>query len=265
MKMRSRSAVWAGFAASVAMVLGACDSNVGLDTIDDVAIRDMALVAADATLEDVNAMGRSFGFRSVTGGIPSLEGQHPSGRPGGHHGFGTDGSGTTVEVFFDEANGPQDEYDELTTERIDVETVVDGEVSREDWTAMVHRQRQVTVTGLAGGETHRTYNGGGASDVSGSKHTDQGDRVYDMSGSFSYSEVVVPVPGSDPRYPISGTITRSMSSTRTDAEGTEARSMDMTVTFDGDETATVVVNGVTMEIDLSAREGRRPMRGRFGG
>jgi hypothetical protein len=39
----------------------------------------------------------------------------------------------------------------------------------------------------------------------------------------------------------------------------------MTITFDGDETAVAVVNGETVEIDLSAREGRRPFRGRFGG
>ena len=37
------------------------------------------------------------------------------------------------------------------------------------------------------------------------------------------------------------------------------------ITFDGDETATAVVDGEAVEIDLSTREGRRPLKGRLGG
>jgi hypothetical protein len=243
---------------AAAVLVGACDDTAGLDSIDDAVVRDMAIVAADATLEEVNTMGQPFGFR---GGGLGFEG----GRPGGHRGLGADGSGTTEETFYDADGNIQDAYDELTTDRIDVVTVVNGEVAREDWSAVINREREMTITGLAGEEAVRTLNGTGTSEVSRSRHTDDGDRTYEMSGASTHSDVVVPIPGSDPRYPLSGTITRSMTSTRTSADGTETRSMEMTITFDGDETAVAVVNGETVEIDLSAREGRRPFRGRFGG
>ena len=254
-----------GIVLAAATLIAACEDTSGLESIEDPALRDMALVAADATLEVINTMGRPFGFGRISGGIPSLGGQGGFGRPGGHHGLGAEDSGTTVETFFD-ANGIQrDAYHELATARIDVETVIDGEVSRENWSATIYRERQMTVTRLVGEETHRTYHGTGSSKTSGSRHTDEGDRMYDMTGSFAYTDVVVPIPGSDPPYPTSGTISRSMSGTRTDSVGTEVRSMEMTITFDRDETASAVVNGEEYEIDLSTREGRRPWRGgRFG-
>ena len=255
-----------GIALVAAALITGCDDPSNLESIEDAALRDMALVAADATLEVVNTMGRPFGFGAISGGIPSLGGRGGFGRPGGRHGLGAEDSGTTVETFFDADGNQQDVYDELTTARIDVETVIDGEVSREDWSAKIYRERRMTVTGLLGEETHRTYNGSGSSETTRSRHTDDGDRTYDMTGAFVYTDVVVPLPGSDPPYPTSGTISRSMNGTRTDADGTEVRSMEMTITFDGDETAIAVVNGEEYEIDLSTREGRRPWRGgRFGG
>lgn len=248
----------AGVVLAAAVLVGACDDTAGLDSIDDAVVRDMAIAAADATLEEVNTMGEPFGFRGGGHGLAV-------GRPGGRFGLGADGSGSRDETFYDADGNLQDAYDELSTDRIEVVTVVDGEVVRENWSAVINREREMTITGLVGEEAARTLNGTGTSEVSRSRHTDDGDRTYEMSGSSTHSDVVVPVPGSDPRYPLSGTITRSMTSTRTDAEGTETRSMEMTITFDGDETAIAVVNGETVEIDLSAREGRRPFRGRFGG
>jgi len=254
---RTFGLVRVGLVSALAVSVGACDDTVGLDSIEDAVVRDMAIVAADATLEEVSTLGQPFGFRA---GGPGVGG----GRPGGHHGLGADGSGTTEETFYDATGNPQDAYDELTTDRIEVVTSVSGEVGRQNWSAMVNRERAMTITGLAGEESVRTLNGTGTSWVSRSRHTDDGNRTYEMSGSSTHSDVVVPIPGSDPRYPLSGTITRSMTSTRTDGEGTETRSMQMTITFDGDETAIAVVNGETKEIDLSAEAGRHPMRGRFG-
>ena len=244
--------------AALAMV--GCSETSGLDALDDLALRDMAIVAADATVEDVTMWTQPFGF--VRGG-PGSGGAGGHGPPGGGRGFGGPESGTTTEAFFDASGNQQAEYDEVTTERIDVVTIVAGQVERDDWSAVIDRERQMTFTGLEGEEIHRTANGVGTSEVSRSRHTDKGDRTYDMSGSVTFMEVVAPVPGSDSRWPISGTISRSMTSTRTDVDGSsETREMEMTITFDGGETANVVVNGEVMELDLSAHEGRRPMRGR---
>jgi hypothetical protein len=248
-KTRTRTRGWLVLALAVA---GAgCSETAGLDAIDDGALRDLAIVAADETLEEVNTFAQPFGFGPL--------GEGPgAGRPGGRHGFGAEGSGTTSRTFYDAEGALQDEYDELSTARIEVETIVDGGVSRDGWTASVYRERLMTITGLEGEETHRTMNGAGVSETTRSRHTDEGDRTYEMSGSFTMTDVVVPIPGSEPRYPVSGTVTRTMSGTRTDADGTESRSMEMTVTFDGDETAVAIVNGEEYEIDLSARSGGRP-------
>jgi len=258
----TRSITRAGACIIAAGLMSGCGDPAGLDSIEDLAVRDMALVAADATLEVVNTWGQPYGFGGTPQAVGAMGGPGSGfGSPGGRHGLGADGSGTRTRTFYDEGGTVQAEYDELTTERIEVETIIDGEVSRDNWTATVYRERAMTITGLAGEETHRTYNGSGSSETSGSRHTDDGDRTYDMSGTFTYDDVVVPIPGSDPRYPISGTITRSMSSTRTNADGVvETREMEMTITFDGDETAIAIVNGEEYEIDLSTREGRRPWR-----
>ena len=252
-----------------AALAGGCADTTGPDALDDQLLLDMAIVAADATLEDLGTWGRPFGFGPV--GVPGLHGNGPGlagsgpGRPGGRHGIGDPLSGTRSRTFFDVDGNEQDAYDEETTERIEFESDVSGEVSRENWTADVARTRSMTITGLAGEETHRTWNGTGTEEIAGSRHTDEGDRTYDMSGEFTYFDVVVPIPGSDPRYPISGSISRTMDATITSGDETRTRSVVMTITFDGDETATIVVNGEEMEIDLSTREGRHPLRRRGGG
>ncbi len=79
-----------------------------------------------------------------------------------------------------------------------------------------------------------------------------------------YEDVVVPIPGSDPRWPVSGTITRSMTAVRSGSDGEQTRSVVIVITFDGTATAMALVNGEVMEIDLSARDGRNPLRPRGG-
>ena len=46
------------------------------------------------------------------------------------------------------------------------------------------------------------------------------ERSYDALGTFTYEDVVVPIPGSVPPYPISGTITRTHTVTVTTPDGT---------------------------------------------
>jgi len=127
----------------------------------------------------------------------------------------------------------------------------------------VHRERDMTVTGLLGRETHRTWNGTGNEQVSRTGVTLAGEeRSYDADGSFTYDDVVVPIPGTVPRWPVSGTITRSLTVTITGPNGTHTKTVDVAITFDGDSTATAVVNGVSREIDLAAREGGFQLRQR---
>ena len=168
---------------------------------------------------------------------------------------------TREETFFDANGDEQNAYDSLTTASIHLAHSVEGEVDRDGWTVSVQRERDKTVTGLLGTETHRTWNGAGSEHVTRSGVTLAGEeRSYEANGEFTYDDVVVPIPGSVPRYPVSGTITRSLTVTITDADGTRTKTFDVVITFDGDSTATAVVNGVEREIALTARAGQLPLR-----
>lgn len=250
-----------GFGVAAALAVTGCSDNLGPDALDEALLLDMAVVAADATLEDVAMWMQPFGFGLQ--GVLGFGDRAVPGRPGGERGVGHSLSGTRSATFFDADGVEQAAYDPLTTDRIDFVMDVQGDVSRDAWSATISRTREMTITGLAGEETHRTWNGEGTETVSRSRHSDDGEqRSYEMSGSFTYSDVVVPIPGSDSRYPVSGTITREMTGTRSGPEGESTRAVEMTITFDGDETATIVANGETFEVDLTARRGRHPLRPR---
>lgn len=255
MTKRDRSTTM-GRAATVlgaVLVTGACSETTAPDALDQAINYDMAILAADATLEDVAMWGQPLGFGPATA----------PGVPGGHGGWAGDLSGTREVTFYDADGVEQTAYDEVTTDVIHILHDVEGEVTRDSWTVSVQRDRDKTVSGLAGTETHRTWNGTGGEVVSRDGFTLEGEeRSYDAVGTFTYTDVVVPIPGSVPRYPLSGTITRSLTVTLTGPGGTRTRTIDVVITFDGTSTATAVVNGVTREIDLTARDGRLPLRDR---
>ena len=235
-------------ALALALVAGACSDATEPDALDSAITYDMAVLAGDATLEDVALWSMPLGF----GPVPA------PGAPGGH-----DLSGTREVTFYDATGAEQTAYDALTTDVMHILHDVEGDVTRDGWTVHIERQRDKTVSGLAGTETHRKWNGTGSEHVSRSGFTLQGEeRSYDAVGEFTYTDVVVPIPGTVPRYPLSGTITREMTVTLTGPNGTRTRTVDVVITFDGTSTATAVVNGVTRQIDLTARDGRLPLRQR---
>jgi hypothetical protein len=251
-----------GWAVVAALVAGACSDTAGPDALDDQLLSDLAVVAADATLEDVTLMGAGFHF-GLQGAGGAGDGP---GMLGGHMGFGGSFSGTRSVAFFDADGNEQPGYDELTTAEIHVELELAGERTREWWSASITRARSMVISGLEGEEATRQFDGSGTEIVARSRHFDDGtERSHDMTGAFTYEGVVVPIPGSEPRWPLAGTITRIMHVTVTNGpNGDVDRDVEVTVTFDGDETATAVINGQTVEIDLSSREGRHPLRGGMG-
>lgn len=246
---------------AAALAVAACGDPTGPDELDEALLEDMAVVAADATLEDVSAWSLPFAFDGVATSA-ATDGYAP-GRPGGRHGFGHALSGTREVTFYDADGNEQEGYDRLETASIHLLVDVEGEVSRQRWTASVSRTKDVWVTGLAGEETHRTFNGTGEEHVSGTLELLDGEvRSHVMDGTFTYTDVVVPVPGTEPGYPISGTIAREMTATITTPRGERTRSLVMTIAFDGDDTATITVNGETFEVDLTAGRDRHPLRPR---
>jgi hypothetical protein len=256
------------------LVLSACEDNsMGPDAYqqekplnNNEFVMDMAIIAADAVLEDIDAWGSEFDFSIGLGFevATSINGEktskkfHPC-KPG-HHKIGW--SCAREVSFFNEVGNSQTDYNKLTTARVHAITAISGDVSRERWSALVNREKDMTITGLAGENTHRTINGSGTVEVNKSKHLNNGTvREYDMTGSFTKTDVVMPVHGTTPRYPISGTITRSMQATVVNGKkGDRKKSVEMTITFDGDSTANMIVNGKELEIDLTAKKGKDPLR-----
>ncbi len=244
--------------ASVIAVAG-CDDATGVDSLDDSLVLDMAVLAADATLEDVTRWAQPLGVGPLL--AQGVGGPGMPGRPGGNGDFTGEFSGTRSVTFYDEAGVVQTGFDLLLTESIHLIRDIAGEITRDNFSATISRTRDMTVSGLAGEETHRTWNGSGTEEMSRSGVLQDGtSRSHESAGSFEYEDVVVPIPGSANRYPISGTIRRSMTATRTTGDGTETRQVEMVITFDGTAIAQATVNGEPIEIDLSAREGRNPLR-----
>jgi hypothetical protein len=233
---------------ALALGVGACAESTAPRSGDEALLADLAIVAADATLEDVALWRLPLGFSPGLAPAP----------PGGGSGWPGAFSVTRRVTFYDADGVEQNAYHPLRTDVIRILYEVLGKVTRENWSASVHRLRELEVSGLAGTETRRTWNGSGSEEVSRKATLADGVRSYDAVGSFTYQDVVVPVFGTEPRYPVSGTITRKMTVTRSGLLGERTRTVDIVITFDGDSTATAVIDGKTVEIDLTTPPGRLP-------
>ena len=263
MTMKTRTL---SLALAATLGLGACgDESTGPELLDQALSLNAAVVAADATLEDITLARTPFAFVHGGLGLGPGAGVGPAGRPGGALGIGGALSGTRTVTFYDAGGTVQPAYDSLTTASMHVVVDIAGDVERGAWSSTVKRTRDMTVSGLAGVEATRTVNGKGTEDVQRSRTLNDGTETsYDMEGAFTQESMVIPAPGSDKKYPLSGKITRTMKvSVVNGPNGDETRDVTVVITFDGDATATAVVNGETYEIDLDARTGAFPLGGGF--
>ena len=226
---------------------------------------DVAMFSADALIEDVAEL--QLDFSGVIGGAyaASAAPVEATSRP-------------LLErvrdvTYYDTDGNEQDAYDGITTASVHIVSEISGERTRGHWSSSVSRTRAITVTGLAGTEVVRTANGIGSSTRSRSYHSDEkGDRSYEMSGTSVITDVVRPVPQDNPfvpreehLYPVSGTITRDVTVVIINGRnGDETRTKHVVITFNGTQFVTMTVDGEPIEVDLSARRGRDPLRKRGG-
>jgi hypothetical protein len=82
-----------------------------------------------------------------------------------------------------------------------------------------------------------------------SRHTDAGDRTYSMATVATLTDVVVPFPRSRGAWPVSGTITRTVTATRDGDAAVHTRTT--TTTFNGTRFATLTVGDRTFTVDLA--------------
>lgn len=237
---------------SVAVSLGllalvACSETVGPTSFEDRMTLDVAMIAADAAIDELSDMGLLFGG----GAFPA-----PSAGPDTR-------TVTHTATFYNEA-GDEHDRDPLLTAKIHLVIDATHEFSRDSWTATGTRSRDLWITGLLGVETQRTVNGTGSGSVTRSQHTDEaGTRTYDMTSTSVITDVIHRVPRTDDSWPVSGTITRTMMVTAVDGpNGDVTRNRTVVITFNDTNLVTMTVGEESFEIDLSTRGGDRPFRRR---
>ena len=229
------------------LVLAACSDTVGPDAFEDSLTLDVAMIAADAVIDEFGDIGLLFG--------------------GGAFAAPSEASARTVThtaTFFDADGNEQEARDPLTTASIHLVIESTQEFSRDSWSGTGTRSRDLMITGLEGEETTRTVNGTGSGSVTRSQHTDaDGTRTYDMSSTSVIEDVIHPVPRTDDAWPLSGTITRDVTiNVINGPDGDVTKSRTVVITFDGTNLATMTVSGETFEVDMSTRSGRHPFRKR---
>ena len=253
-----------------AVILGACNSDTsGPDALTPLINADIALVAADATAEDVDVMREPVFFTAMPGFAPGQGDFRPANCPFNAatgrlecpvitHG---DVTITRSYAFWDAANAVQQAFDALTTAKANIQSAIEGSRTLPNWEATIERERDMTATGLAGTETQRTWNGTGSTHVTRSRHTDNGpERSYDLECSLTASDVVVPVPNGADAWPLSGTITRQCTVTFVGGpRDGQTVTRAVVVTFNGTQNVTLTVGDKTFDLDLKNRHrGARP-------
>ncbi len=240
-----------GLALLTTIALAACN-DAAAPSAEDLALNEaVAEVAADAAIEDVKQ--RFFALPAE----PALGASYDAAAPP------RDFSRTVT--FYDVGGVIMDAYNAETTASINIVVEASGDVEREGWTATVTRSRDLTVSGLEGPETSRTWDGTGSGTVTGSQHSDEhGDRSYDMASSVVIDAVARDLPRDLNPWPMSGTITRIVTVTITTADGVVTRGRTVELTFDGTQYAVMMIEGddTVYEVDLDARETDRAHRKR---
>jgi hypothetical protein len=158
-------------------------------------------------------------------------------------------------AFYDASNVAQSAYDASLTASANFHVSVAGVHVADAGADTVSRDRNLTVTGLAGAETSRTWNGVGTRNDGGYRVFSAVTRNYHTTDNVTVSNVVVNLPRSSNPWPISGTITRQISGTasvtKADVSKTFSVTRTVTITFNGTQYATVTTGGNTYTLDLS--------------
>ena len=247
-------------------------------TADDVN-QAAVMSASDATAEDVSIftasdMTMSGGaVQNVVGGGLAMS-RIPVGAPSYSWTFG-DGctysadtgrfscppitaSGLTLNrdyAFFDANQTAQSAYSASLTASANFHVSVAGIHTVDAGADTVNRDRNLTVSGLAGAETSRTWSGTGTRNDSGERDNADVKRNYHTNDAVTISSVVVNLPRSQYPWPMSGTITRQISGTasvtKTGVSKSFSVSRTATVTFNGTQNATLTVGGNTYTLDLA--------------
>jgi len=142
--------------------------------------------------------------------------------------------------FRDASNTAQSAFDDTLTATIEIQSSATGTTRHNGRTRMVDDHTDLTVTGLAGHETTRTWNGTGS--TSHSDSTGAGTRT--VQSNTTVADVIIPAPFKRDSWPLSGTITTHLVT----SGGVDVTSV---LTFNGTRYANLTVNGTSTTVDLA--------------
>src|SRR4026209_1822260 len=195
-------------AANCAVVRGACSKATPGPQAPALLNADVATVVADNTGDDVDIMREPVFFVAMPIGAGPVLGPGTGDLSPANCTYNSttqriecpvvtrSGSLTVTRsyAFWDANDVPQNHYDALLTAKANVLTHIQGARSGEFWSGSIDRTRDMTVTGLLGTETERTWNGTGTSSVTRSRHTESGeDRPHHRSRLRSVVNLAGPV------------------------------------------------------------------------
>jgi hypothetical protein len=257
----------------LALALVACSDTTGVNSkvSTDDQLQTTAISASDATVEDVAVLYASDVMLAGSGPLVFRAPQGlsanaswtfddcPYDQSAGRHVCSViSASGLTMNrdyAFFDGGGAPTPAFNNLTTASVNFHVALSGVHLADAGADSVDRDRNVTVSGLTGEETSRTWNGTGTRDDGGYRMDGDVKRSYHVQDNVTFSNIVVSLPRSEHQWPMSGTITRQLNGSgavkRGDAERSFSISRTATITFNGTQFVPLTVGGVTYTLDLA--------------
>lgn len=235
-------------AAAAAVGLAACSSNTGPTPPSNLSLdADLAASAGDAIATDVSDLvaNEEFGVSGTQAAGADAAGAAAS-----------DSSSLTrtrTRTCYD-AQGDVVTCGQGQTASAVVTLSVDGVRIGNKFTAIVHRQRHDSISGLVAGSTSRTHNGYGASQDTTTYTGDVNTRVADITASDSVRDLVFDLPRASNPWPVSGQIIRNLNATFTVTGAknvTRIVSRRAVVTFPADAEGNVAIQLGTMSCTLN--------------
>ena len=251
-----------------ALVVGAAacaDSTAPGATLTDVMLtRDAGNDVAETTAQDV---GEMIGVEALVG-MPMATAPEAAGPAGCTWSAATSRfvctpfttpDGLTLERSFAFYAGgvAQQGYDANATDSINFQGALKGTLSRTGRTAWINSRRTMTVSGLAGSETQRSWSGTGTRDDSAHVTSDDVARRTRVQSVDQVAAVVFALPRSANPWPKSGTITHDITLTsvadRASGSNTRTATRHVVVTFNGTSTASVMIGTTACTLNLATR------------
>lgn len=254
------------FTALVAAAAACADSTAPSAKLTDVMLtRDAGSDAAETTAQDIGVM---IGSEALVG-LPmatSAQGAAPAGCSWSAATSRfvcppfTNPDGLTLERSFAFYSGgvAQQSYDATATDSINFQGALKGMLTHAGRTVWINSNRTMTVSGLAGTESQRSWSGTGTRIDSAHVTNDGVDRRTRIHSVDQVASVVFALPRSANPWPKSGTITHdiTMTSVADNGSGSNTRTATrhVVVTFNGTQFASVMLGTNLCTLDLLARQ-----------